>query len=76
MNELIDIITSSADDTRNRSLASVCAAAPLERLLEQAEHLDEFRRSSQNLYHCVRAQLFLSAIYRYYVPRSLPLDNL
>ncbi len=69
---LIDIIVSSDQAVRDQSLDAVCASASLDELLEHARQLDEFRRTSENLYHRVRALFFLSAIYRYHVPRRLP----
>ena len=41
-------------------------------LLRAASELDDFRREADNLYHRVRAHFFLSAIYRYYLPKSFP----
>ncbi|MGI9474287.1 MAG: UTP--glucose-1-phosphate uridylyltransferase, partial [Rubripirellula sp.] len=71
MSELIDIIVSDQDDVRNRSLESVCRDACLDQLLKHCHALDQFRRVEENLYHRVRALFFLSAIYRYHVPRRL-----
>ncbi len=41
-------------------------------LLRAVSELDDFRREADNLYHRVRAHFFLSAIYRYYLPKSFP----
>ena len=71
MNRLIEIIVSNDDAIRNQSLDSVCRDATLEQLLAHAESLDRFRRGEDNLYRRVRALFFLSAIYRYHLPRSL-----
>ena len=70
-NSLIEIITSPKDDIRNQSLDSVCADADLGKLSQLTSELDDFWRSSDNLYHRVRAMFFLSAIHRYYVPPLL-----
>ena len=70
-NALIDIITSEVDDVRNKSLDSICADANLQTLLDLANELDRFWRSSDNLYHRVRAMFFLSAIHRFYAPEQL-----
>ncbi|MEZ6146060.1 MAG: hypothetical protein R3B91_11715 [Planctomycetaceae bacterium] len=42
---------------------------------DHCRELDEFRRRSENLYHRVRALFFLSAIYRFHLPKRLPVDN-
>ena len=71
MSSLIDIIVSNQDGIRNQSLESVCQDASLDQLLNHCEALDEFRRTEENLYHRVRALFFLSAIYRYHLPKRL-----
>ncbi len=71
MNCLIEIIISDDDQTRNRSLESVCAGATVDQLLAHVEALDQFRRGADNLYHRVRALFFLAAIYRYHLPQRL-----
>jgi hypothetical protein len=40
-------------------------------LLAEADQLDAFRRGSDNLYHRVRALLFLHSIHRFHLPRLL-----
>ncbi|HEY7214098.1 MAG TPA: UTP--glucose-1-phosphate uridylyltransferase, partial [Thermoanaerobaculia bacterium] len=52
----------------DRSLESLCAGATLDQLLEHCAELDRFRRSSENLYHRVRALFFLYAIHRFHMP--------
>ena len=47
----------------------MCAGAPLAGLVADCDELDRFRRSSDNLYHRVRALFFLYAIHRFHVPR-------
>ena len=71
MNDLIQVITSEDDQIRNRSLDSLCKQAKLSELEGYTKSLDRFWRESDNLYHRVRALFFLSAIYRFYVPRHL-----
>ena len=71
MNRLIEIIISDDDRTRNQSLDSVCREASMDQLLAHVEALDQYRRTADNLYHRVRALFFLSAIYRYHLPRRL-----
>ncbi len=68
---LIQIILSDDDATRNQSLDSVCRDASADELLSHCEALDQFRRIEENLYHRVRALFYLSAIYRYHLPRRL-----
>jgi hypothetical protein len=68
MSRLVRIITASDPDTRNRSLDSVCSAASLPELLDEAGSLDRFHRESSSLYERVRAQFFLYAIHRFHLP--------
>src|SRR5690242_17458292 len=65
---LIDIITSTDPQTRNRSLDSVCRSASREELVAAGAELDAFQRRSDNLYERVRALFFLYAIHRFYLP--------
>ncbi|MHB9045018.1 MAG: UTP--glucose-1-phosphate uridylyltransferase [Pirellulales bacterium] len=71
-NDLIEIITTSDPELRNRSLDGFCRTAGAAALLDAARRLDRFRRESENLYERVRATFFLSAIYRYHLPEKLP----
>ncbi|MDG2471029.1 MAG: hypothetical protein P8M80_17235, partial [Pirellulaceae bacterium] len=75
MNPLVEIITSDQSRIRDQSLDSVCEEAKAEELLAHAIELDKFRRTSVNLYHQVRALFFLSAIYRFHIPKQLAADN-
>ncbi|MEZ4673429.1 MAG: UTP--glucose-1-phosphate uridylyltransferase [Caldilineaceae bacterium] len=68
MSELVQIIIAVDPNIRNRSLDAFCRAATLPQLLRECQALDEFRRSSTNLYERVRALFFLHAIYRYHLP--------
>ncbi len=68
MNPLIGAIVSTDPVERDRSLDSLCAGATLDQLLAHCAALDQFRRSSENLYHRVRALFFLYAIHRFHVP--------
>ncbi|MGB0744362.1 MAG: UTP--glucose-1-phosphate uridylyltransferase [Opitutales bacterium] len=70
----IETILSEDRDVQDRSLDELCKAFDLEALLRECEALDAFRRSSDNLYHRVRALFFLFAIYRFHLPGSLE-DN-
>ncbi len=68
MGRLVEIITSSEMEVRNRSLDVICSRATLPELFEEARALDTFRRHSDNLYEQVRALFFLYAIYRFHLP--------
>ena len=75
MSSLLDIILSNEDNVRNRSLDSECSGASLETLLDHCDKLDRFRRDENNLYRRVRALFFLSAIYRYHLPKQLTAEQ-
>ena len=75
MSRLTDIIRASAPELRDQALESVCAQAKLGELLAEANALDGFRRSSDNLYERVRALFFLYAIHRFYLPRQAGLNT-
>ena len=75
MNELIQIILSDEPQVRNQSLDSICRGGRTDQLVAHTAALDHFRRHQDNLYCRVRALFFLSAIYRYYLPPSLPPDQ-
>jgi hypothetical protein len=70
--ELIEMITSTRAEVRNRSLEDFCCAAGVDALHEACDELDRFRRASGNLYERVRALFLLSNIYRYHLPAKLP----
>lgn len=69
---LTTLITSPDAALRDTALAAACQDFSLEELLAEAEELDQFRRSSDNLYHRVRALFFLHAIHRFHLPTKLP----
>jgi len=54
-NTLVDIILSEDDATRNQALDTICESCSLDQLLAHVEALDSFWRSTDNLYHRVRA---------------------
>ncbi|MDP0490258.1 MAG: UTP--glucose-1-phosphate uridylyltransferase [Verrucomicrobiota bacterium JB023] len=74
MTDLISIITSDDAARRDTALAAVCNSLSRDELLEAAASLDDFRRTSDNLYHRVRALFFLYSIHRYHLPPKL--DNI
>ena len=70
MSQLINIITATDPDARNRSLDAFGRAASLETLLAECAALDTFQRNSNNLYERVRALFFLYAIHRFHLPKK------
>ena len=70
MTLLISLITSPDAAIRNQSLDALCRGASLRELLAACAELEQLRRSSENLYHRVRALFFLYAIYRFYMPNA------
>ena len=74
MNALVDIITARDPKIRDQSLEVFCRSASAGGLLAACDELDRFRRTSDNLYERVRAQFFLYAIHRFYLPllRGIP----
>jgi hypothetical protein len=71
MSVLVDVITANDAALRDTAIESICIPASAEQLLSECEALNSFRQQSGNLYHRVRALLFLSAIHRYYLPPKL-----
>ncbi|MBI5049837.1 MAG: UTP--glucose-1-phosphate uridylyltransferase [Nitrospirae bacterium] len=70
MNELIETITSEDISLRNRSIDSLLKNKNTDELLKSAEELEDFRKTVNNLYHKVRASLFLFVIYRFYLQEN------
>jgi hypothetical protein len=70
MSALTAIITAENREIRNQALDTFCESASLEQLLAECAFLEEFRRSSSNLYEQVRALFFLYAIHRFHIPRK------
>jgi hypothetical protein len=64
---LLEIILSKDDDIRHTSLAEWCEKASTGTLIEEAEQLDAFVRTSTNLYEKVRALFFLYSIHRFHL---------
>ena len=71
---LIAIIESADAAVRNTPLEHLCRDATLADLIAECDMLDRFRHTSENLYHRVRALLFLYAIHRFYLPRCADLN--
>lgn len=68
MSDLVGIITARDSEIRDQSLEAFCRSASVASLLAECEELERFRRTSNNLYERVRAQFFLYAIHRFYLP--------
>ena len=68
--QLVEIITSTDPEVRNRSVDAYCRPASLRDLLAECAQLDAFRRASNNLYERVRALFFLYDIHRFHLPRK------
>ncbi|MFT6239652.1 MAG: galactokinase/mevalonate kinase-like predicted kinase [Akkermansiaceae bacterium] len=71
---LLSLITSENPAIRDQPLAEACANLDPTALLAECQELDSFRRTSDNLYHRVRAIFFLQAIYRFHLPEILPAE--
>jgi hypothetical protein len=71
LSQLIKIISAHDAVARNTALDAVCRELSLEELLQECAALDQFRRSSDNLYERVRALFFLYAIHRFHIPQRL-----
>ncbi|MBI4838727.1 MAG: UTP--glucose-1-phosphate uridylyltransferase [Nitrospirae bacterium] len=69
-NALIKTIVSDENSVRNRSITSLLKGKGKKELLRLASELEKFRKSSGNLYHRVRASLFLFVIYRFYLQEN------
>jgi hypothetical protein len=68
--QLVEIITATDPEIRNRSVDAYCRTASLRDLLAECAQLDAFRRASNNLYERVRALFFLYDIHRFHLPRK------
>ncbi|MDQ6760364.1 MAG: UTP--glucose-1-phosphate uridylyltransferase [Acidobacteriota bacterium] len=62
------MVLAQDETVRNSSMDAFCRRANGNTLLEEAQALDLFRRTHDNLYERVRAQFFLYAIYRFHLP--------
>ncbi|UCD35742.1 MAG: UTP--glucose-1-phosphate uridylyltransferase, partial [Nitrospiraceae bacterium] len=75
--EAIETIVSEDASCRDRSVTALFQGKKNSELIQAARELEHFRKSSGNLYHKVRASLFLSVLYRNYLPsdRTAPLTG-
>ena len=69
-NELIETIVSEDDNLRHRSINFLLKGNSKDGLLKLTAELEAFRKSADNLYHRVRASLFLFVIYRFYLQEN------
>jgi UDP-N-acetylglucosamine pyrophosphorylase len=74
-NPLIETITNSEDKIRNSSITALLKNASLKTLIKYASDLEQFRQSTGNLYHKVRACLFLFVIYRFYLQEHIEVNH-
>lgn len=70
VNDLLQTITSEEGAVRNRSISHLLQGKSREELIHMANSLESFRKTSENLYHRVRASLFLSVLYRFYLAEA------
>jgi len=70
VNAFIRTITSAEPSERNRSFEGLCEGLSAAELLSVCDELDAFRRSTDNLYHRVRATLFLYGAHRFALMES------
>lgn len=67
MNIFIETITSNNPKLRDRSFFELCKGKSANVLLNDLKGLEDFRKSTENLYERVRACLFLHGTYRYFL---------
>ena len=77
-NPFLATITSTDPSIRNRSVTEIADALDYQRLDLSVKDLEQFRRSSDNLYDRVRASMFLAHLYRFYLMEAdeTPRDGL
>lgn len=69
--KLVSIIRAGEPALRDTPIETAVISMNLEELLAECAALDSFRRKCDNLYERVRAQFFLYAIYRFFIPPKL-----
>jgi len=65
MNPFIQTITSTNPELRNRSFSGLCGKLTVKEQVAYFKELDDFRKTTPNLYERVRASIFLYAGYRF-----------
>ena len=76
MNQFIQTITSTDQDIRNRSFQDLCKGSSVNELMKSYKELEEFRKTTQNLYERVRACIFLYAGYRFYLMEAKSVSDI
>lgn len=71
MNIFLDTITNPDPKIRDTSFFLLASSLTPAELLHQIEELDQFRKSSSNLYDKVRASLYIYAAYRFFLVDSM-----
>jgi hypothetical protein len=69
-NRFIQTITSPDPAERNRSFYAMARTLPTKELYQNLRELDDFRKTTPNLYEKVRAILFLYAGYRFFLQEA------
>ncbi len=67
MNPFIHTIQSQDPANRDTSFEALCKDLSIEQIKSYLAELEEFRKSTENLYEKVRASIFLYAGYRFYL---------
>lgn len=70
MNPFIETITSIKPEIRDLSFQEICKGLSVGKLLEFMKELDDFRKTTANLYERVRASIFLYAGFRFHLMQS------
>jgi hypothetical protein len=70
MNPFIETITSTESEKRNRSFYEICKTYNTKSLLKELLELEQFRKTTPNLYDKVRAILFLYAGFRFFLIKA------
>jgi len=71
ISRLVAVITATDAEARDQAIETICRDASLAGLLAECAALEEFRRTSTNLYERVRALFFLYALHRFHIPPLL-----
>lgn len=74
-NRFIEAIKSDEKSLRDKSFDQICGGLSSEDLIEELELLELFRKDTPNLYHRVRACIFLYYGYRFYLQESKNFDE-
>ena len=75
MNSFIQTITSKDPKVRNKPFSELCNGLTAAELIVSFKELDEFRKTTPNLYERVRASIFLYAGYRFFLMESHEVTN-